>query len=156
MLERAIAAAQQLRALLADEIEGARNERKLLKTLDARALFARATARASFNGQVARMERDLADALSAIARSNHLTEVTLPRLAEVAPEETAHLSRTLDDVRALAAALKELDALNIFLTQRALAYVRGYVNAVSPTPAAYDRRGYRAQLSAAAVISSKG
>ncbi len=156
MLERAIAVTKQLRAALAAEVEGARNERKLLKSLDARALFARATERATFNAYVARLERELADALAAVAHSCHLGEVTLSRLAEKAPEETAGLARALDDVRALAAALKELDQLNVFLASRALACVRGYVSAVSPAPTAYDRRGLRAQAPVAVVVSSKG
>jgi len=56
----------------------------------------------------------------------------------------------------LAGALQEIDRLNLELARRALAVVRGYVEAIQPTPRAYDRYGGRAAAPALAVVSSKG
>ena len=55
-------------------------------------------------------------------------------------------------MRALAAALQELDALNRLLASRALACVRGYVNALTGPPTAYDRRG----ASTSSTLTSAG
>ncbi len=67
------------------------------------------------------------------------------------------MSGTLGEIRALSGALRELDVFNRTLCERALACVRGYVNAVRPTPTAYDRRGARPKAAAAtALVSSKG
>jgi hypothetical protein len=45
------------------------------------------------------------------------------------------------EVRSLASALREIDAVNLKLGGRALGRVRGYLAAVAPRTVAYDRRG---------------
>ncbi len=155
MLEEAVAAAVELRDVLAEEIEQAREERQLFRRMEARRLFERATSRATFSAEVARLERAMALALSHVAQRLGLAEISLADLAQRAPAEAAPFSRTLGDIRALVSALRELDQLNLFLAGRALTCVRGYVNALSPAPAAYDRRGTRATAAAAAVVSNK-
>ncbi|BDG08011.1 flagellar export chaperone FlgN [Anaeromyxobacter paludicola] len=156
-LDDAAHKAEALRALLAAEIERARGERELMRSLDADGLFARAAARSAFNGEVGRIEGELARSLSLAAGALGAPEVTLERLRERAPAETERLSTTLGEIRALAEALGEIDALNRTLCERALTCVRGYVRAVRPAPAAYDRRGARPESrGAAAMISSKG
>jgi len=144
MLEEALAVAIELRAALEDEVERARREREVLKTLDGDRLFASASARAGFNVEVARLESALAGALARAAGALGLSEVTLQRLSHVAPEGAATLARLLADIRSLAGALAELDRLNLMLAGRALACVQGYLTALDPAPTAYDRRGARA------------
>jgi len=86
-----------------------------------------------------------------------LTEVTLEKLRALAPRQGEALSRILSDVRALAGALQEVDRLNLQLAGRALACVRGYVEALQPTPRAYDRRGARAGATRTlSMVSAKG
>jgi FlgN protein len=155
-LENALEKAELLRDTLAAEVENARGERKLLRALDSRGLFARSAQRSSFLAEVARLERELAISLSRAASSLGLTEVTLARLRERAPREGAILTETLADVRALAGALHEIDRLNLQLAGRALACVRGYVDALQPRPRAYDRRGTRAEAPVLAMVTSKG
>ena len=155
-LENALEKAGRLRDVLAQEVENARGERQLLRALDAGGLFARAAQRSAFLAEVARLERELAVTLSRAASSVGLTEVTLSRLRERAPREGAMLDDLLADVRALAGALQEVDRLNLQLAGRALACVRGYVEALQPRPRAYDRRGTRAEAPVLAMVSSKG
>jgi hypothetical protein len=66
------------------------------------------------------------------------------------------LAHILAEVRALAGALQEIDRLNLALAGRALACVRGYVEALQPKPRAYDRRGTRAEAPVLAMVSCKG
>jgi hypothetical protein len=156
-LENALEKAGRLRDVLAAEVENARGERQLLRRLDAGGLFARAAQRAEFVAEVAGIERDLALSLSRAAGTLGLTEVTLERLCTLAPREGEALSRILSDVRALAGALREVDQLNVQLAGRALACVRGYVEALRPTPSAYDRRGARAGAAQTlSMVSAKG
>jgi hypothetical protein len=157
-LALAASTAAKLRDALAAEVEGARQERRLLRGLDSAALLARATARAAFLAETERLERDIAGHLARAAPALGLREVTLDAIARAAPAEGGALARTLGEVRALAGALSEIDRLNLALAGRALACVRGYVDAVAPAPRAYDRRGARAAGAppALAVVSSRG
>lgn len=157
-LPHAVIVAARLRDALAAEVEEARGERRLLRTLDSAALLARATARAAFLAESQGLERELAAHLARAAGALGLATLTLDGLAAAAPAEGGALARTLGEVRALAGALHEIDALNRALAGRALACVRGYVDAVAPTPRAYDRRGHRAAgaVPALAVVSARG
>jgi hypothetical protein len=143
MLEEALAITVELRRVLESEVERSRAERQALKSLDSDRIFAGASARSSFNSTVAELESRLAGALARAAGRVGATEITLERLAERVPGETAALSRVLADVRALAGALAELDRLNLLLAGRAMACVQAYLTALQPAPTAYDRRGVR-------------
>ena len=151
-LENALEKAAELRDILAEEVENARGERLLLRRLDAAGLFERATRRAAFLEGVANVERELATALSRAAGTLGIHQVTLDRLRERAPREAEILTQTLSDVRSLAGSLREIDRLNLQLANRALACVRGYVEALNPSPRAYDRRG--ARVSSSPVLAS--
>jgi len=158
MLEEALAIALELRRVLELEVERARREREVLRTLDSDRLFASAAARAGFNAEVAGLESALAGALARAAGAMGLSEVTLHRLAIKAPLGAAQLAEVLADIRSLAGALAELDRLNLMLAGKALACVQGYLTALDPAPSAYDRRGVRAvpsSLKPLTVHSSK-
>jgi hypothetical protein len=157
-LEHAVATAAGLRDVLAREVESAREERRLLRKLDASGLFARAAQRGAFLAEAQRLEGELAAHLARAAAALGIREVTLDALRAAAPEVGGRLSDVLGEVRALAGSLAELDRLNHALAQRALSCVRGYVQALAPAPSAYDRRGVRALGSAGvlATVSSKG
>jgi hypothetical protein len=155
VLGDALDSAGALREALAREVEAARAERQLLRSLDSQALLGRAAARAEFQGRLARLEERLHGALAVAAERLGLTTVTLAALAEREPRDGATLTRIFGEVRALAAALAELDRLNHHLATRALRLVRSYVEAVSPSPGAYDRRGLRAVAVSANVVSSR-
>lgn len=158
MLEEALAITVELRRVLESEVDRARSERQALKSLDSDRIFAGAAARSSFNASVAELESRLAGALARAAGAagpESKDEVTLERLAERAPGETASLSRVLADVRALAGALAELDRLNLLLAGRAMACVQAYLTALQPAPTAYDRRGARPGASRASTTWGK-
>jgi hypothetical protein len=154
-LEPAAAAALRLRDALAAEVEEARSERQLLRHLDSAGLFARAARRSQFLAESARLERALAAALARAAGALGLPEVTIARLERAAPAEARQVSAALGEIRALAGALRELDLLNASLAQRALACVRGYVEALAPAPRAYERGGARATSAAVLTVSSR-
>jgi flagellar FlgN protein len=156
-LEQSLGTAGRLRDALAAEVESARRERQLLRTLDASALFARASERAAFLSEVARLEAELSRALAGAAAELGPGGLTLDRLQAHAPVQGGALAAVLSDVRALAGALREIDRLNLQLAGRALSCVRGYVEAIHPVPRAYDRRGARASAAPAlALVSAKG
>ena len=140
-LAQAIATAARLRDLLSNEVQGAQGQREQLRTLDATALLEGARARAEFNASAARLQRELASELSAIAAEHNLPQLSLESLAGFAPTEASALSRTFAEIRSLAAALAELDHLNRAVAERALACVERYMQALALTPQAYDRRG---------------
>ena len=155
MLEQSLAITVELRRVLQAEVERARAEREVLKSLDSDRIFAGAAARAAFNAEVAELESRLAVSLARAAGQVGATEVTLARLAQCAPAETASLSRALADVRALAAALAELDRLNLLIAGRAMACVQAYLTALQPAPTAYDRRGARPSATRSGTFFTK-
>jgi hypothetical protein len=140
-LERAISTTEEIRNALAAEIDVARDERVLIRNMDIDGLFARAAKRSDFNIRTAGLQQRLAVELGEVAQGFGMTEVTLDGLATRAPELGQRMSAVLAEVRALAAALAELDGLNKVLGQRALSYVRAHLAVLSPRPSAYDRRG---------------
>src|SRR5262249_42392878 len=150
-LENAIAVTHQIRDALRAEVERARAERVLIRAMDVEGLMKRASARAEWNALVNQKQAQLSSELALVARAYGLTEVTIDGLRGVAPAPTERLAQAFAEVRSLAAALAELDDLNRALGQRALSFVRSYLTALSPRPAAYDRRGMAA---AAAVARS--
>lgn len=148
-LENAIAITNLIRDALRAEVERARAERGLIRAMDVDGLLRRAAARAEWNTVVNQRQAQLSSELGLAARVYGLTEVTIEGLRGVAPAATERLAQSFAEVRALAAALAELDDLNRALGQRALSFVRAYLSALSPRPAAYDRRG----LSAAVAVA---
>lgn len=157
-LEHAVATAAGLRDVLAREVESARAERTLLRELDVSGLFSRAAQRGALLSEAQRLEGELAGHLARAAAALGLRQVTLDGLRDAAPEVGGRLSDVLAEVRALAGSLSQLDRLNHALASRALACVRGYVQALAPATSAYGRRGGRALASAGALatVSSKG
>jgi hypothetical protein len=152
-LGAALQAATRLREALAAEVEGARGERRMLRSLDAPALFERAATRAAFLSEAARLERAVRSALGLATLAP--APLPLDALRGRGPAGDA-LADVLSQVRALAGALQEIDRLNLELARRALAVVNGYVQALRPAPRAYDRHGGRASAPALALVSSKG
>jgi hypothetical protein len=150
-LEKAVTVADQIRDALRVEVDSARGERALIRAMDVEALMRRAAQRAQFNALVGQRQEQLSTALAVAAGALGLREVSLPSLREAAPEPSARLDEILAEVRALSAALAELDELNRALGQRALSFVRAYLGALSPAPAAYNRRGAAAAAAAAAA-----
>lgn len=141
-LEPAITLTESIRAALAAEVAIAREERVLIREMDADGLNERAQKRAEFNRRTSALMAELGQSLgSAGAQLGLAGAVTLEALQAHLPVEGKRMSGLLTEVRSLAAALAELDELNRLLGQRALSYVRAHLAVLSPRPAAYDRRG---------------
>lgn len=145
-LDKAITITNQIRKALEAEVNRAREQRALIRVMDVEALVRRATLRAEFNTTVGQLQLQLTEQLSGVAAELGLSEMTVEALRATLPGSAERLSDSLGAIRALAAALAELDDLNRLLGQRALSYVRAYLGAVNPTPAAYDRRGTAAAV----------
>jgi hypothetical protein len=141
LLRRAIEITEQMREALAAEVGRAREQRLLIRKLESDKLFQRAQQRAAFNVALTQLEGELAGEFRELGRALGLTEVNLEVLRVRLPNEARKLTDSFAQVRALAAALQELDALNRHLAARALSCVRGYVNALVGPANAYDRRG---------------
>jgi hypothetical protein len=151
-LLRAIATTERIRDGLAAEVPRAREERVLVRNMDVDGLLQRATLRSDFNQATAELQRTLAVELGEVGRAFALDEVSIPRMRQVAPGAADRLAAVLAEVRALAAALAELDALNRVLGQRTLSYVKAHLAVLSPKPAAYDKRGGTAPTVRASTV----
>jgi hypothetical protein len=139
-LVRAIGIVVEMRAALEAEVVRARKQRVLIRDLDADGLFQSAQARAGFNARLATLETDLAGELRHAAEAAGLGTLTLESVRCLPPRAGAMLADGLGEVQALGSALHELDALKRILSERALACMRGYRDAVAPKASAYDRR----------------
>src|SRR4051812_44553036 len=130
-----------MREALAAEVGRAREQRLLIRKLESDKLFERAQLRAAFNVALVQLENELGEVLGTAAGRLGLSEVNADASLPHSPREARKLAENFAEVRALAAALQELDALNRQLAARALSCVRGYVNALVGPANAYDRRG---------------
>ena len=152
-IDRAIKLTESIREGLAAEVALARDERVLIRQMDAEGLNLRAQKRADFNARTSRLMAELGEALGVAGKELGLSGgITLEALQARVPVEGRRMTALLGEVRSLAAALAELDALNRMLGQRALSYVRAHLSVLSPRPAAYDRRGSGATTARASTF----
>lgn len=140
-LDQAIQTLDRVRAVLETELMQSRAQNTLVRDLDIQGLFERARQRSAFNVQLAQLETELGQILQAAGQRLGLTELTLADLHRLAPKEAARLDQQMDQVRVLAEALREIDAINRKLSERALGRVRRVLGTMAPQTVAYDRRG---------------
>jgi hypothetical protein len=140
-LEQTLTTAEKLKEALSSELERARDERRLLRTLDSARLMERAAKREHFNSSMVVLQREFQTNLETVGQRLGMNQVSVEALSQREPEASARLSVAVAEVRALAGALSELDALNRALGERTLGVVRGYISAIVPRTAAYDRQG---------------
>ena len=104
-IERAIKLTEGIREALFAEVAVARNERVLIREMDADGLNQRALKRADFNQKTARMMTELGEALGSAGAELGLSGgVTLDALQTRVPVEGKRMSALLAEVRSLAAA----------------------------------------------------
>jgi hypothetical protein len=147
-LEAAISLSIQLRNALAAEVKRSRAARGVLKGMQVEALLLQASERETFNQCSSQLSDSIAQALGQVAVERGERDVTLDQLTSWYPFEGAQLAAVFGEIRALTAALQELDGLNQALAERALTFVRAYVAHLAPRPAAYGRRGVLAATEA--------
>jgi transposase-like protein len=145
-LALAVDIALKLKAVLSSEVARSKDARRVLKTMNGSALLDQAVQRDTFNQRSTELSNQLAAAIAEVARSNGQTDITLEQIRARAPFEGEQLAGVFAEIRALSRSLAELDAFNQQLAQKALAFVRAYVNHVAPRPSAYTRRGVPAAL----------
>jgi len=142
MLEDAMNAAHELRALLRHQVGEAAGRRSRLAGLDPEGVFAWAKEREAENGQALFLERRLLEALTAAC--GDAPDATLDTLRARLPGEMAAVDAALADLRSLAADLRREDDLTREALERSRACVRSYLSLLSPKASAYDRRGQAA------------
>lgn len=140
-LEAAISLSIELKDALSAEVKRARAARDVLKAMKVDELLVQATERDAFNRRSSQLSESLARVIDEVAKERGQQDVSLAQLSTWYPFEAAQLSSVFAEIRALTAALKELDAFNQTLAERALTFVRAYVAHLAPRPAAYGRRG---------------
>jgi hypothetical protein len=140
-LEQAAETLKRVRVVLETELTQARGQQALVHDLDTNGLFERARQRSTFNAQLAQLETDLAQALQAAGRRLSLAQVSMEELRRAAPTDTADFEHHLAEVRVLVEALREVDAVNRKLSDRALGRVRRVLSTMTYQIVGYDRRG---------------
>jgi len=147
-LSNALDAALKLKVALATEVARSKDVRHILKDLRSSELLAQATVRQAFNEHSAYLSSVLTRAVAEYAASLGQGDVTLEQIRQAAPFEGEQLTGVFAELRALSAALAELDAFNFHLAERALTFVKAYVCHLAPRPTAYTRRGQLAPTEA--------
>lgn len=151
----ALTAAIHLKAALAAEVARAQEVRAHLRGMVTDALLQQASLRDAFNQRSAALTGDLERALAAFAAQLGLPDVTLELITQRAPFEGAQLAGILQEIRALSASLRELDALNRRLAARSLSFVNAYLTQLAPRPTAYTRRGLPPALDTTTTYSER-
>ncbi len=145
-LALALETALQLKAALTTEVARSKDARRVLKAMNGSALLDQAVQRDTFNQRSSELSRALGAAIATLAQQAGQPDITLDQIRARAPFEGEQLAGIFAEIRSLSRSLAELDALNQQLAQKALAFVRAYVNHVAPRPNAYTRRGMPAPL----------
>jgi hypothetical protein len=150
-VERAAQGAQQIRETLAQALGLAQQLSTSMTTLAAEPLLQVASQREELQRALSSQIAELGEILAEVARQRGWQEVTLERLASVAPRATARLSHELEEVRRGAAQLKDVDGRNRVQGLRALGWLRSVLGSPDGGSSAYDRRG---QVVGASTLST--
>lgn len=154
-LSSAVATAQRIQHVLSAEVTRSRDQRHLFRKLDGQGLLEHASTRQHFNLEMVALERDLQRSLREAARELGIANASLDEVTASSPEDGSTLRRILRDIRSLAEALSELDALNRTLAERTLAVVGTYVSMLVPLSTAYDRSGSRPRFTDSTTQSTR-
>jgi hypothetical protein len=147
-IERACRHAQQIRDMLREAIQVAKGMTSAMGRLESEALFAAAARREALNLSVTRSTADMGATLQELASRMGWQEVTIARLAGLAPAPTARLQALLAEVAEGAARLRTHDQTNKARGSRALSFLRSALAGTTAASAAYDRRGAAASVRA--------
>lgn len=156
-LADAVQPLSRLKALLEQEVLAARETREHVRRMDPAAVLERAEERTVFADRVRAEEAAVVEALTRAAAAHSLEPLRLDLLAPLDPDGVAAVRALLDETRALASALAELEELNGALLARAQQVLRAYIGALAggQASASYDRRGYRVAMGAPAGVSQR-
>jgi hypothetical protein len=140
-VERAAQGARQIRETLEQAVGLARQLSTSMTALAAEPLLQAASRREEVHRALSASIAELGEILAEVARQRGWQEVTLERLASVAPRATVRLSQELEQVRRGAALLKDMDGRNRVQGLRALGWLRSALGSPEGGSSAYDRRG---------------
>src|ERR1019366_1518155 len=97
-LEHALDVATRMRQALQAELEGAREQRVLVRKLDVQGLFERARRRGEFNVRLAQMQDALGAVLSAVAAELGVAKVSMDVLYTSGVKRAGRLATALSEL----------------------------------------------------------
>lgn len=148
---RACACAQRISDTLVEALALSESMAASMGKLAADPLLAAANRRATLNATIAASTTELGFVLQTLADRLGWQEMTVARMATVAPTEAAQLQALLAEINVHAARLRALDVRNRARGGRAIAFLRSALGTQAATVTAYDRRG---ALTAARPLST--
>jgi hypothetical protein len=140
-IERACECAQLISDSLAEAQALSEGITTSMGKLAADPLLHAASRRETLNASIARFTSELGIVLQSLATKQGWPDLTITRLATIAPVEAGRLQATLQEINTRAADLRDLDARNRARGSRALAFLRSALGTQPSSVAAYDRRG---------------
>lgn len=148
-------AAQALCDALEQEVGRAREERRVLGSLDGLKLQECIGQRQAFLERAEKLQEALRVAQGNAARALGLDDPSAGSILRAAPGEGALFASLLGRLCALAATLSEVTTTNRLLSERALGCTRAYLQALAPRSNAYGRLGASVPPAALAAVSRR-
>lgn len=140
-VERACECAQAISDSLGEALALSEGMAESMGKLAADPLLKVASRRETLNASIARFTSELGIVLQSFATKQGWPDMTVSRIATVAPAAAARLQAILQEINNRAAALRDQDARNRARGGRALAFLRSALGTRPTSVSAYDRRG---------------
>ena len=140
-LENCIKIAIELRDLLQSELKNTQEGILQIRQLDLEAIQERGLVREEFNLRAGRLEEDLMQAMETAGRQAKLKSASLAALQKAFHSQGDKLAALIKEIQSHASEIKQMDAFNQTLMERALTFVRSYMDCLNPTETVYDKRG---------------
>ncbi len=131
----------RLRATLEQSLDALLHERGLIARLDAAGIMRSAQDRQVRKTKLERGARAFTIAVQSACAEAGATAPGLGGLLPFAPAEVARVRSVLEEVTQLAARVKDEEAVQSTLLERARDCLSGFIGAITPTTMAYDARG---------------
>jgi flagellar biosynthesis/type III secretory pathway chaperone len=140
-LEKSIKIALELKTLLEDEIKNTQEGILQIRQLDMEAVQERGQMREVFNQRAGILEEDLMKAMETAGKEAKIKNASLGALQKAYKGSGDRLAAIIKDIQACASQIKQMDAFNQTLMERALSFVRSYLDCLNPSETVYNKRG---------------
>jgi flagellar biosynthesis/type III secretory pathway chaperone len=140
-LEKCTQIALELKDLLQGEIKNTQEGILQIRQLDMEAVQKRGQMREIFNSRAGVLEEDLMKAMEIAGQEVKLQNASLAALQKAYKGSGDHLASIIKDIQSYASEIKQMDAFNQTLMERALTFVRSYLDCLSPSETVYNKQG---------------
>ena len=140
-LEKSIQIALKLRDLLQHEVKNTQEGILQIRQLDLEAVSARGESREAFNATAGALEEDLMKAMEEAGQKANLKSASLAALQKAYGVSGKKLAGIIREIQQSASEIKQMDAFNHTLMERALTFVRNYLDCLKPTDLVYNKQG---------------